>query len=467
MHNATPSVLEGTHHPSSFRDNRAFLFRRDGQLYRAVHKTYKSDYELLHSSGLYQELTARNWLVPHHEISMLAPADISLILKPELLPCITYPYEWSFSQLKQAALLTLKIADLALKHNMLLKDASGFNVGWKDGEPIFIDLPSFRALVPGEPWPAYRQFCSHFLAPLSLMAYVDLNLQKLLLSNIDGLPLDLASRLMPRRTWLNLNLLIHIHLHARAQKKYSGTEKKVEVSVSATTLRNLFHSLRLTVEKMRLPTVMTEWGDYYSATNYTPEQFEQKKAAIAAWIEEVKPATVFDIGANDGTFSRLAGRRAALVVSADIDPVAIEKNFNFLAANKIKNIVPLLQDLAQPSPGLGWNLEERTPLRDRIQPDMGLALALVHHIVIGNNVPLKMFCRYLHQTAPAWIVEFPAKDDSQVQRLLRNREDIFPDYTVQGFERAMEEFFTIKETRPIEGSHRTLYLAMRRQRASQ
>jgi Ribosomal protein L11 methylase len=454
----TPENID--HHPASFRDNNAYLFYygKSGILYRALADSYLGDYNLLHSSGLYPELMRRGWLVPHTIAEVPVPPGCSLVLQPEVLPFISYPYEWSFSQLKKAALLTLDIASLALQHGLILKDASGFNVAWKNGQPIFIDLPSFRRLEPGEPWPAYQQFCAHFLAPLALMKYTDLRLQKLFLCNIAGLPLDLTSKLLPRRTWLRMGLLIHLHLHARSQLKHAGVDKKVEVNLSTQTLRNLLHHLRLAVEGLRLPPTKTEWGDYYNDTNYTEDQFQAKKDIVGGWLDRMSPNRVCDLGANDGTFSRIAAQKAKLVISADIDPIAVDKNFNYVTDRRITNILPIIQDLTQPSPALGWELKERMPLQERLKADLGLALALVHHLVIGNNTPFRKFFSFLANTAPTWIVEFPAKEDSQVQRLLRNREDIFTDYSRHGFEAALYDSFIIHERREIEGTHRTLYL---------
>jgi len=449
-------------HPSSFRDNAAFLFYQGGELYRTISEAYRLEYEFLHSSGLYAELMTRRWLVPHEKTDLIPPNGFFLVLRPEMLPLVTYPYEWSFSQLKQAALLTLDLCSLALRHGMTLRDASSFNVGWKEGRPIFIDLPSFRRVKPGEPWLAYRQFCSHFLAPLALMQYVDLSLQKLLINHVDGLPLDLTSKLLPRSTYLNFNILIHVHLHARAQKKYSQSDKKITVNVSDQTLNNLFQSLRLTVESLKLPKIVTEWGDYYSGTNYTEEQFSQKRKVVSEWIEQVRPSKVLDLGANDGTFSRIACAKADLVVSSDIDPIAVEKNFSYATKHSLTNLIPIIQDLTQPSPGIGWALKERLPLRDRLKPDLGLALALIHHLAISNNTPFEKIFDFFANLAPNWIIELPTKEDSQVQRLLQNREDIFTNFTLDGFEKAALQHFEILKRCPIDGSQRFLYLLHKR-----
>lgn len=452
-------------HPASFRDPAGFVFEKNDTLYRAVADSYKGDYDTLMASGLYNALACKGLLISHEELPGSAldlPIGYSLALKPERIPFISYPYEWSFSQLKDAALLTLDIQAMALAHNMTLKDASAFNVTWHKGRPVFIDTLSFAPLQEGRPWAAYGQFCSHFLAPLALMSHCDLRLQKLLPVNLGGIPLDLASALLPGKSWFSLASLLHIHLHARSQKKYSSAKEKVQSSLSKKSFENLIAGLRMAVGNFKFPGTVSEWGDYYSDTNYTPDQFQEKQNIISGWINELKPQTLCDLGANDGTFSRLAEKNAELIVAADIDPVAVELNYRRCRADNNRIMLPLLQDITQPSPSLGWQLQERDAFFKRLKADLGLALALVHHLAIGNNTPFPMVATMLAQAAPRWIVEFPDKNDSQVQRLLRNREDIFADYNQLGFEKALETHFSIEKKQPISNSRRTLYLAVKR-----
>jgi ribosomal protein L11 methylase PrmA len=453
-------------HPASFRDPAGFVFERETEVYRAISGAYKADYDCLMTSGLYEALTAKRQLIPHLETDMPRPDGVALVIKPERIPFISYPYEWCFSQLREAALLTLGIQAKALDFDMTLKDASVFNITWRQGRPIFMDTLSLVRLKPDAPWAAYGQFCSHFLAPLALMSHKDIRLQKLIQTNIGGIPLDLASSLLPKRTWLKLGQLVHIHLHARSQKKHADSAVKARAALDKKAFRNLIEGLRIMVEGFKLPDVVTEWGDYYNDTNYSPAQFQEKKDVVAVWIKEAAPGRVCDLGANDGTFSRLAAQTAAIVVAADIDPIAVEKNCRRCKKDKDEVTVPLLADLTQPSPGLGWELKERSSLFERLKPELGLALALVHHLAIGNNVPLPKICSLLSGLAPSWIVEFPDKPDSQVRRLLLNREDIFPDYNQPAFEAALKCFFDIKDKRHITESQRTLYLLTAGNRAA-
>ena len=446
---------------SSFRDPAGFVFRRGGVLHRAILAPGRAHYDLLMSSGLYEELVAAGLLVPHEEVpaGLEGREDVYKLIRPEEIPFISYPYEWSFSQLQDAALATLEIEKRALRRGLTLADASAYNIQFRHGRPVLIDTLSLRQAVEGEPWTAYRQYCQHFLAPLALMALRDVRLGQLLRVHIDGLPLDLASSLLPLRSRRRLSLLLHIHLHARSQKRFEG--RKVRVArgkVSRQALLGLVDSLESGTRKLRWRPSGTEWADYYRDTNYTPEGFEQKRKVVEEFIGEVRPRTVWDLGGNIGTFSRVAAAAGVRTVSFDIDPACVERNYLQVRRDREENVLPLLLDLTNPSPAAGWDNRERMTLFDRGPADAVLALALIHHLAIGNNVPLDKAARFFVRTGRHLLIEFVPKSDSQAQRLLVTREDIFDAYTREGFERAFGEAFFIRRRITLAGSDRTLYV---------
>jgi hypothetical protein len=263
-------------HPASFRDPGGFIFERTGRLFRQVNLTSKPDYDKLMQSGLYEQLTKQNLLISHTESIETAflPAVAYKILEPQKVAFISYPYEWCFSQLKNAALLTLDIQAKALKKGMTLKDASAYNIQFQEGKPVLIDTLSFTEFKPGQPWQAYGQFCRHFLAPLALMALTDIRLNQLLRVHLDGIPLDLASKLLPAKSWLNLGLLSHIHLHAKSQQKYAkATIQKKETQLKPEALTHLVSHLKSTVQALSWKPENKEWGAYYEATNYSETSF--------------------------------------------------------------------------------------------------------------------------------------------------------------------------------------------------
>jgi hypothetical protein len=448
---------------AAFRDPNGFIFTRDGILYRQVNQSYASEYSMLMESGLYARLTKAGLLIPHEEadVSPVEPAESYKVIQPEYLPFISYPYEWPFGLLKEAALATLSIQKRALKAGMILKDASAYNIQYINGKAALIDSLSFDIYHEGEAWVAYRQFCQHFLAPLALMAHVDVRLGQLLRVYIDGIPLNLASRLLPFRSRLNFGLVTHIHFHARLQQQASNPTDKQGASsakVSKQGMLGLIENLEATVRKLQWKHVGTEWGDYYNITNYSDSAFQHKQNLVYAWISRVDPKLVWDLGANNGAFSRLASDKDISTISFDIDPAAVEQNYLQTKTKKEKNIVPLLLDLTNPSPSIGWHNRERDSLMERAPADMCLALAVIHHLAISNNVPLPQLADFFADAGRWLIIEFVPKSDSQVQKLLTSRKDIFPNYTRESFERAFAKRFTIHENAAVDESERFLYL---------
>ncbi len=442
---------------ASFRDPAGFIFYADGQLYRQVNSAYQLHYEILNSSGLYHKLVSEGLLIPHEEVSVTPPfpATSFRVLKPETIPFISYPYEWSFGQLQEAAVITLRIQDIALAHGMVLKDASAYNIQFRQGKAILIDTLSFEIYEPGKPWVAYGQFCRHFLAPLALMHFRDIRLGQLLRVHVDGIPLDLTSKLLPWYTWLHLTLLSHIHLHAKSQatfaKPASGNKK---LSVGDKGVLHLTDHLKTAINKLHWSPKGTEWAEYYDETNYSGSSFAHKKRLIRLLTSEEKPNIVWDLGANKGEFSQLAAEKAGLVLAFDIDPAAVEKHYR---ENRLPNVLPLLLDLTNPSPALGWENSERKSLTERGPANMILALALVHHLAISNNLPLLRIAEFFRRNCQTLIIEFVPKTDSQVQKLLTSRPDIFPEYTQSSFEAIFSTVFTIEGTYPLAESERTLY----------
>ncbi len=446
---------------ASFRDPSGFLFTDNGILYRQINRAYSNDYARLMDSGLYDRLVKASLLIPHVEVDH-APAESDAafkVIQPERVPFISYPYEWSFSQLKDAALATLSIQKRAMKLDMSLKDASAYNIQFMRGKATLIDTLSFEIYKEGEPWVAYKQFCQHFLAPLALMAYRDVRLSQLLRVYIDGIPLDLASELLPAKTKFNFGLLTYIHIHAGAQKRYS--DKVVaprKGGMNKQALTGLIESLEGTIKKLTWKPAGTEWGDYYDNTNYTDSAFEHKKQLVHEWAVEKKPALVWDLGGNTGIFSREAASSGAFTVSFDIDPAAVEQNYRTVKTKKEQNVLPLVLDLTNPSPALGWDNNERDSFGSRGPADMVLALAVIHHLAISNNVPLSQLASFFAARCKWLVIEFVPKSDSQVHKLLTSREDIFPNYTREGFETAFSARFNIHKNEVVRDSERVLYL---------
>jgi len=454
--------------PGSFRDPSGFVFFLDDEIYRQVNVTYKETYDYLISSGLYKDLTESELLLHHDEVDTnYAKSDNAFkILKPELVRFISYPYEWCFSQLKDAALTTLEIQKRALKFGMILKDCSVYNIQFVNGKPIFIDTLSFEKYREGEPWVAYKQFCQHFLAPLALMSYKDIRLNQLFRLYIDGVPLDLASSLLPFRTRFNIPLLLHIHFHSASQKHYANKpieKEKIKKRVSLTSFWGLIDNLESCIKKLTWHPKGTEWADYYvSDSSYTSDAIDHKRQLVNDFLDEINPKTVWDLGANTGLFSRIASDKGIQTISFDIDPACVEINYLTTLDKGEINILPLFLDLTNPSPGIGWENRERISLLERGPVDTVLALALIHHLSISNNLPLDSLASFFRNICNWLIIEFVPKSDPKVQILLATRDDIFTNYTQSAFESEFSKFFSIQTSARINDSERTLFLMRRR-----
>ena len=445
---------------SSFRDPSGFLFTFEGSLYRQINKSYQNEFDKMIDSGLYQKLVEKELLIPHEEVNVESsqPEKCYKTIKPKLIDFISYPYEWSFNQLKDAALTTLEIQKIAMDYGLTLKDCSAYNVQFLNGKPIFIDTLSFEIYQEGQFWKPYRQFCQHFLSPLALMNHKDIRLNQLLKIYIDGIPLDLTSKLLPGKTKTMFSLLTHIHAHSKKQKDYEG--KQVDVKkrkLSKNSFVGVIESLHSAIKKQNISLEKTEWGNYYSDTNYSEVAMNDKKTIILNLIEKIKPKNVWDIGGNVGIFSRISSDKEIFTVCFDIDPVAIEKNYLECKEKNEKYLLPLLLDLTNPSPDIGWQNMERDSFLTRGPADLVFALALIHHLAISNNVPFELISEFFSRNCRNLIIEFVPKTDTQVKRLLSSREDIFSEYDYEHFEKEFEKLFIIIEKKEIKDSERIIY----------
>ena len=452
-------------HNSSFRDTDAVVVKHNNEIIRFIFESYKVNFDAFESSGLLTQLHNNNQLITHTEITKdkwppNSFEKVYKVIQPSLVPFISYPYEWSFSQLKEAALLTINIQLEALEKNMSLKDATGFNVQFINGKPVFIDTTSFQMYKEGEPWEAYKQFCQHFLAPLFFYKYNNHHLIKLLWSNIDGIPLMAASKALPYKTKFIFFVWTHIHYHAKLEAKYSsGADfKGTKLKMSKDKLKAFLLFIKNGVEKIELPKSQTEWSDYYQTFSYSTNSFKQKQSLVDSFLKKINSKQVLDVGCNEGEFSVIASQNAENVVAVDFDYLVVEKLSRNLKKNGIENILPLILDISNPTPAIGWANTERQSFFERAKFDSVLALAVIHHICIGNNVPLDKVASLFASLCTNLIIEFVHKDDSQTQKLLITKKDVFYNYTIDNFKIEFQKYFKIVSSENIEESNRVLYL---------
>lgn len=448
-------------HPASYKDPSGFVFLSKGTIYRQVNQRYANVYDHLMSSGLYEKLIRERSLIPHQEVEENVTGEINSYktIQPEKIEFISYPYEWCFEELRDAALLTLKILKLSLDHGMILKDATPYNIQLHRGAPVFIDTLSFEIYNPSQPWVAYRQFCKNFLFPLYLEHYLNSDIQKIMMAYMDGIPVDLTSKLLPVKSGLNLGVWLHVYL----QNSVRGNDKggKENTGFNKRKLLNLVSHLEGIIQGFQSKTGKSVWSNYYDETILGQDYLREKESIFRHFLTSVSAKNALDLGANDGYFTKILSAHNISVVATDTDSRSISKLYSYIRNHKTENIHPIVLDIANPSPALGFNNKERQSFHDRVKPDLVLALALTHHLVIGNNMNLSMLAKYFAGFAPQLIIEFVPKADEKVQQMLATRDDVFDDYHQQGFEESFLHYFSIIGSTDIPGTTRTMYLMRR------
>jgi len=366
--------------------------------------------------------------------------------------------------LKDAALLSLALLEEALDEGMILKDASAYNVQWSGARPVFIDLPSFERLKPGAPWAGYLQFCRMFLYPLMLQAYKDVPFQPWLRGQLDGIEPTHFARLMSLRDRLRPGVMTHVVLHSKLQATYSAQSGDMRQSLKTAGFnRDLIQAnvrgLRRLVDGLTWGAAKSEWSDYAGQNSYEVADREAKMAFVRTAVQSRRWTRVWDLGCNTGDYARIAAENAAYVVAMDADPLCIERLYLKLRAEGNRTILPLVMNLVDASPGLGWRGKERRTLLERGRPDLVLCLALIHHIVLRAHVPLAEFVEALAGLGAALVIEFVTKEDPMARRLLQNKQDDDADYDLPHFEKYLGEKFQIDRRQPLASGTRTLYFA--------
>lgn len=451
--------------PGSFRDRDGFVFFKEGKCYRAIRKCFAKTWDEFLASGVYAQLHDEGKLVALKECStdlfLDLKTDLHKVYEVETIPFISYPGEWSFSQLKKAALLTLYIQKKAVDKGFCLKDASVYNLQFVGNRVLFIDSLSFDPYRETEPWQAYGQFCRHFLAPLLLEAYGVPESHGFFLNHMDGVPLELCARLLPWKSKFDLLAYTHIHLHVRMEKKHAGDRelKQENFQYSKKKLLSLLEHLEMGIKDLKSTRKTSNWTDYYDSFSYSKEGFEAKQVFVKRHCETLKGRLCLDLGANSGVFSFIAAEHFQQVLACDSDASVLQS----IRLQKKPNVLTLKVDLNNPLPAYGWHSKERQSFIERAKGnDLTLALALVHHLCIGNNLPFDLLAGFFRDLSKHLIIEFVPKEDEQVKKLLVSRKDVFSDYTQAHFEKAFLNHYEKLDEQTLPGSARVLYFFRRK-----
>jgi len=455
--------------PGSYRDRNSSVFYHNGEVFRGISAKAYANWKCLTATRFFADFTAGGSIVPTEMISEpnwgFPGQAWAAVLKHDLIPFVSYPYEWTFGMLKDAALLHLDLMLAALEEDFL-KDSSAYNVQWHGARPIFIDIPSFEVLKQGQPWIGYRQFCELFLYPLMLLAYKGVDFRPWMRGSLDGISAASLRPLLSPRDLLRPGVVMHVVAHNALQRRYSGAERNVTSALAQAgfdkglIVRNVLN-LRNIISRMEPAGGKTEWSDYARTHSYGEADFEAKRAFVRNAVGLHRWRRVWDLGCNTGTFSRIAAEHADYVVAMDGDWMAVEHLYQSQKERADGgSILPLVINLSDPSPGQGWRSRERKPLPDRGRPDLTLCLALIHHVVIGANIPMADFMRWLADLGTALVIEFVGRDDEMVETLLRNKDDRYDDYRLEVFEGLLSEHFAIRESQTLKGGKRSIYFAL-------
>jgi hypothetical protein len=384
------------------------------------------------------------------------------------LPFISYPYEWTFSMLKDAALLQLNLTRDALANAISVKDATPYNVQFVGALPVFIDAGSFEPRKKSDPWYGYRQFCELYLYPLMLQAYLGVGYQQFLRGSVNGISPDTMRKLLPANPLHpRKGRFTHVVLHAAAQNRFADTKVDVKkeagkAGMSAQVLHATLSKLIKLVEGLSLGDKKSTWSEYSERGHYLESSLDEKHMFVRDAVASTQRSQVWDIGCNDGVFSRIASAHADHVVAMDADPLVIDRLYNSLKAEGDKKILPLYVDLADTGGGIGWRGQERPGIFERGKPDIVLYLAVIHHLAITYNVPVAAQLDMLASVTPELVIEMPHHDDPMVQVLLRNKRDgVHDDFTLEVFEQELGKRFTIRKKQLLAGGTRTIFHAIR------
>jgi len=457
--------------PGSFRDPESRIFYAGDGVYRALSEDGLSDFVALRDTKLYERFTGDGRLVATELLDGAdAPAGLLArgtagVLRHERIPFVSYPYEWPFSMLKDAALLQLDLNLAALEEDMILKDSTPYNVQFKGAKPVFVDIGSFERLREGEPWIGYRQFCMLYLYPLMLQAVKGVGPHALLRGAIDGIAPSQMRGMVSFRDRFRKGFYLNVFLHAKLEARHGDRGKEVKAEVKKAGFKKELivanvTRMRKVVERLEWAPPEGVWVAYGERNSYTDEDAKRKDEFVREVCTSQRWGLTWDIGANNGRYSRIAAEGSDHVLAVDADQGPVELLYRTLREEGDEQILSLAMNLADPSPGLGWRGLERKSLPDRGAPDLVLALALIHHVAIAANVPVREFVTWLAGLNAAIVIELPTREDPMVKKLLGPKRDgLHPDYERENFECELGEAFDVERRERLKSGTRLLYFA--------
>lgn len=460
--------------PGSYRDRSGRVFYdQNGGVFRALSSNALTAWNDLQQTRFFSRAVESGSVIRSQALSATEIDQLGGlsgwggVLRHDVIPFVSYPFEWSFGMLQDAAMLQLELLDAALSEDFTLKDGTAYNVQWRGVRPVFIDVVSFERLAAGQAWAGYRQFCQTFLFPLMLQAYKHVPFQPWLRGRLDGITPDECWNLMSWRDLFRRGVPSHVCLHAWLQTRRAIPEKSTSSALAEAGFRKELiranaQGLKRIVSNLHWKSGPSAWSNYADSNGYAPGDQRLKENFVREAVHSKRWGLVWDVGCNTGMYSRIAAENSQQVVAIDSDPLTIERLYQSLKSEPQRSgapILPLVSNLADQTGGLGWRGRERKSLADRGRPELTLCLALIHHLVIGAGIPISELIDWFAELGTSLIIEFVTKDDPMVHELLKNRTDRDNDYEQAVFERLLSSKFEVSRKEPLGSGTRTLYFA--------
>jgi ribosomal protein L11 methylase PrmA len=450
--------------PGSHRDPAGGVYRLGDRILRTVAPDHDAEFAATLRTGMLDRFADSGRIVAFEPLSgppaALGLAGASRVLEHPRLPFISYPYEWSFEALRAAGLHYLDLHLEAMEGGLTLSDASAYNIQFLGTDPIFIDLLSFRPYRDGEIWSGYRQFCEQFLNPLLLSAKTGVMPNAWYRGALEGVRTSDLRRLLPWRALLSRRVLLHVVAHSALEDVAQTSLATKEASVAAALPRESFlrvlGGMRAWLGSLAPKRVRSRWADYPTTCSYTDEERTAKHAEVSRFAAALRPKMLWALGCNTGEYPLLALRSGAeRAIGWDGDAAAVDTGFR-AARDAGARFTPLVCDLANPSPSQGWDQAERAGMLERSSADAVMALAIIHHLTFGANVPLPKAIAWTVSLAPRGLIEFVAPHDVQVQRMIAHRGSVHP-YDRDLFVTALQKVARIERSTVLGPSGRELF----------
>lgn len=456
----------------SFRDKVNRVYKYDGRILRGNDAVSGDHFRRLSQEAFFSALLRSGSVVQTHELDpdqdkgagMVRDEGWSVVLEHETIPFVSYPYEWSFSMLRDAALLQLGVLETCMENGWTLKDASPYNVQWRGACPVFIDTGSFEPWVLGEPWIGYRQFCSMFLTPLLFKKHLGIDYIPILRSRLDGIEPHEAAKYFRGLSRLKSGVPSHILLPAMVENSISRKERdRAPVQQrrggrhSKAMVLGLIQGLKRVVRKLEWNVQHTDWSQYAKNHSYEDSDFILKKSFVEKNASSRHWGSIWDVGCNTGTFSKLVEPYSDFVLAIDGDHDSIEQLYQLEKPERGSRILPMVMDLANISPNQGWAGRERQALDNRRKPDLVMCLALIHHVRVSANIPIPHFMDWLRSLGCSVILEFVNREDEMFRKLLATKTVEYPDYNLDNFIAEAQKRYDIIDRQPLKDGHREMF----------